>query len=221
MELFHFNNMNTGIFVILGAIGLLLIVMILISAYRVIKKYLTERFLESKTQITNYYNNTVDEIVALEKFIADFVETHNEQVSDSFYEEIKRVFERLEQAIGNAKQAVEKMNAQFLSVPFNTSSENALGQIEFMRSLQRYLWGIRTQLLNNEDKVQYEKRYQERIKQSTPEKNPKNYFSDCSGKREITKKYRFLIKQFHPDNGGSSEEFLKIKEQYEQALRSE
>ena len=44
------------------------------------------------------------------------------------------------------------------------------------------------------------------------------YFDGVS---DLKAKYRELVKQLHPDVGGSAEEFIEMKRQYEQALLSE
>lgn len=219
MEQFNIGSINKGTVLILGALILLFVIIVILSSCRMIRNYLKGRFSESKSQITEYYNDTVDEIVQLEEMIADFVETHDEQITDSFYREIKQTFDRLEQKIGNAMQAVEKMNKQFIAFLFDKFSEEALSQIETMRSSQSRLWSIWSQLLKNEDEAEYQKRQESYASHATPRKRQDDYFAGCSNKREIRKKYRFLVKQFHPDNGGSPEEFMKIEEQYQKALR--
>lgn len=219
MAQFSTGNISRETLWICGIFVFVLTVLVIRSCYRMVRSYLKGRFSESKTQITDYYNDTVDEIIRLEEMIADFVNTHDEQVTDTFYQEIKKTFHQLEQDIDRAMSAVEKMNQQFVVVLFDKFSEEALSRIETMRSLQSRLWSIWTQLLNNEDEAEYQKRWEKVERNAKPQTNPADYFAGCSGKREIRKKYHFLVKQFHPDNGGSPEEFLEIEKQYQKALR--
>ena len=43
-----------------------------------------------------------------------------------------------------------------------------------------------------------------------------NYFQDCSTKEQAKERYRKLLKELHPDRGGSTEEFQEMQRQYEQ-----
>lgn len=45
-----------------------------------------------------------------------------------------------------------------------------------------------------------------------------NYFNDCTTTDEITARYKELVKELHPDKGGTVEDFQDMQEEYEQAL---
>lgn len=42
----------------------------------------------------------------------------------------------------------------------------------------------------------------------------KDYFQGCTTNEEIKKQYRRLVKILHPDNGGDSEEFKEMQQQF-------
>ena len=44
-------------------------------------------------------------------------------------------------------------------------------------------------------------------------------FAGCKTKREFSKRYRLLVKKYHPDNGGSREMFQKVKTEYEKYMQ--
>ena len=44
----------------------------------------------------------------------------------------------------------------------------------------------------------------------------KKYFSNCGTLEELRKEYRRLLKQYHPDNGGSTETTVEINNEYEE-----
>ena len=56
------------------------------------------------------------------------------------------------------------------------------------------------------------------------EPTPKEYkilgLDDNVTNKEIKERYRYLIKQYHPDNGGDSKEFIKIQKAYEKIMKS-
>ena len=44
------------------------------------------------------------------------------------------------------------------------------------------------------------------------------YFTDCTTTEEITARYKELVKELHPDMGGTTEDFQELQEEYEAAL---
>jgi len=44
------------------------------------------------------------------------------------------------------------------------------------------------------------------------------YFKECLGKEEIDTKFKKLVKDLHPDMGGDEQEFIDMKEQYDQLM---
>jgi hypothetical protein len=45
-----------------------------------------------------------------------------------------------------------------------------------------------------------------------------DYFRDCSSEEEVKARYRELAKSFHPDRGGSADEFAELSNQYKERL---
>lgn len=42
-----------------------------------------------------------------------------------------------------------------------------------------------------------------------------DYFAGCTTKEEVTARYRTLVKTYHPDHGGTNDQFVDLTNQYE------
>ena len=47
----------------------------------------------------------------------------------------------------------------------------------------------------------------------------KKYFTGCTTKQEIKKRYRTLAKELHPDHGGNQDEFIAMKNEYDRLMK--
>lgn len=46
-----------------------------------------------------------------------------------------------------------------------------------------------------------------------------NYFDGCDTKEQVTARYRTLVKTYHPDHGGTNDQFVDLTNQYEIKLQ--
>ena len=54
---------------------------------------------------------------------------------------------------------------------------------------------------------------------SSSRRTGRKYFTGCTTKQELKKRYRELAKQLHPDHGGSNDEFVAMKSEYDDLMR--
>ena len=64
-------------------------------------------------------------------------------------------------------------------------------------------------------KQQRFKQYQKENVDVVPSNTLTDYFDECNTKKDLMRKYKKLVKKYHPDNGGDALIFVEINQQYE------
>lgn len=45
------------------------------------------------------------------------------------------------------------------------------------------------------------------------------YFRGCKTKEELSQKYKVLVKMYHPDNGGNTDDFINVREEFKKCQK--
>lgn len=173
-------------------------------------------FIKEKNKAISEYNDVVWRVKEKSQRITEYIKKESVHLLTEDKQEIQTEFENLAAEITKIRTQLEELIKIRKRSVFIKKKEDLLDAIDRFYEKTGHLDRIyETVKCRHRDF-----RRQERCKEEEPHNSPVfpetfSYFAGCSTKKQLTKKYRELIKKHHPDNGGDPETFLAITKEYE------
>lgn len=200
-------------YIIGGFIGILFIVGIVYSMYRITRYSYREEIKQ--------YNKAIREI---EKLFASV----SRELEDVYVTKV--VYDDFEMRIGYIRGQIERANVGFLKALKKHSKKDIEFVLDMLDELQNGVYEARllySKSLEIRDEWEREQRLQ-KAKEEYEEymsfekvisKKSSGYFTGCTTKKQLKTRFRELVKKHHPDNGGDRNAFEDIQNEYENMLK--
>ena len=211
------ENNITWIFIIILVVTVLSVINHLLKRLAV-KKRTVYQFMKEYHIYLTQIPDLLNELIDLHNDHLNVIQ-HNESV------EISLLQDSTLQALSDAYTIIfHKAKKQILgNKKTDMEAEKALQNLDEIREQISYLYYHLSEAIEQREQLkrygEYAKSYDKQhiCKTIDPLKNKESFFRADGYKnlRELNKRYRELVKRYHPDNGGDNEIFVQINKEYE------
>ena len=169
--------------------------------------------------IINDYNIVIKEIDILEK---EFMNEATMRIDT--YHELVAIMKKIDQTAVEFIEWNKKLNKNIVKKQvrkYKKDSINLINRLEILKDYLEELYFIKNKIIKEQEEIREEKEEREKIENINKEKNKNKYiyFNGCKTKDDINKRYKALVKVYHPDNStGNADIFKDINIEYNKIL---
>ena len=168
--------------------------------------------LSEKNALIDEFNDDVQQINALRNQIVDYLEEAASAVMDiAIYTKMMQTNKKITDKLDEVRTLITKLKRKRqLEKIYNT-----LNEITDLKGWFIMYFEQLKESVQDYKKQQRFKQYQKENVDVVPSNTLTDYFDECNTKKDLMRKYKKLVKKYHPDNGGDALIFVEINQQYE------
>ena len=168
--------------------------------------------LSEKNALIDEFNGDVQQINALRNQIVDYLEKAASAVMDeAIYTKMMQTNKEITDKLDEVRTLITKLKRKRqLEKIYNTLDEITNLKERFIMYFEQLKESVQ-----DYKKQQRFKQYQKENVDIVSSNVPTGYFDDCNTKKDLIRKYKKLVKKYHPDNGGDALIFVEINQQFE------
>ena len=168
--------------------------------------------LSEKNALIDEFNGDVQQINALRNQIVDYLEKAASAVMDeAIYVKMMQTNKEITDKLDEVRTLITKLKRKRqLEKIYNTLDEITNLKERFIMYFEQLKESVQ-----DYKKQQRFKQYQKENVDIVSSNVPTGYFDDCNTKKDLIRKYKKLVKKYHPDNGGDTLIFVEINQQFE------
>lgn len=168
--------------------------------------------LSEKNTLIDEFNDNVQQINALRNQIVDYLEeAASAVVDDAIYTKMMQTNKEITDKLDEVRTLIAKLKKKRqLDKIYDT-----LNEIMDLKGLFIMYFEQLKESVQDYKKQQRFKQYQKENVDVVPSNILTGYFDKCNTKKDLMRKYKKLVKKYHPDNGGDAFIFVEINQQYE------
>ena len=168
--------------------------------------------LSEKNALIDEFNDDVQQINALRNQIVNYLETTADTVMDiAIYTKMMQTNKKITDKLDEVRTLITKLKRKHqLEKIYNTLNEITDLKGWFIMYFEQLKESVR-----DYKKQQRFKQYQKENVDVVSSNTLTGYFDKCNTKKDLIRKYKKLVKKYHPDNGGDALIFIEINQQYE------
>ena len=168
--------------------------------------------LSEKNALIDEFNDDVQQINVLRNQIVNYLEEAASAVMDiTIYTKMMQTNKEITDKLDEVRTLITKLKKKRqLDKIYDT-----LNEIMDLKGLFIMYFEQLKESVQDYKKQQRFKQYQKENVDVVPSNTLTGYFDKCNTKKDLMRKYKKLVKKYHPDNGGDALVFVEINQQYE------
>lgn len=168
--------------------------------------------LSEKNALIDEFNDDVQQINALRNQIVDYLEKAASAVmDDAIYAKMMQTNKEITDKLDEVRTLITKLKRKRQLEKIY----NILNQITDLKGQLIICFEQLKEFIQDYKKQQRFKQYQKENVDVVSSNTSAGYFDKCNTKKDLIRKYKKLVKKYHPDNGGDALIFVEINQQFE------